>query len=108
MTYKMNILCDKDADEKSFSVVGTPEACETVVEYKGKEGCHAFSVDFSKYLNPLSKFLGFFEILIGFIVCFFGSRFILYTFGTLVFIAVNAFIMGLSYNLQILVDAKTF
>jgi hypothetical protein len=75
------------------------------VKYEGPEGCHAFDVDFSKYLDPLSKFLGFFEILIGLVVCFFGSRFILYTFATLVFIAVNGFIMGLSYNMQLLVDA---
>lgn len=83
------------------------DKCNIEMNWEGPEGC-SFDLNVAKYLEPLSKFFGFFEIAIGLIVCFAGSKFLPLTFSTLIFMMVNGIVIGISYNMQILVDAKTY
>jgi len=110
MSYKMNINCNtggKETDEnRKFEMVSS-DKCNIEMNWEGPEGC-SFDLNVAKYLEPLSKFFGFFEIIIGLIVCFAGSKFLPLTFSTLIFMMVNGIVIGISYNMQILVDAKTY
>jgi len=75
--------------------------------HTSKKVCHIFDVhDIVSQLQPLFKFFGFFEIILGFVLCFFGSRFILYCIAALVFVTVNVIIMGIAYNFNVFFDPQ--
>lgn len=105
--YKMNIYCKKDADEgRKFEMVEA-DKCAIEMNWEGPEGC-SFDLNITKYLEPFAKFFGFFEIIIGLVVCFYGSKFFEYTFATLAFTLMNGIVIGAAYNMQIMIDPKTY
>ena len=107
VSYKMNVLCKEDADDGRKFKVASSDKCAVEMNFEGPEGC-SFDLDVTKYLAPLSHFFGLFEILIGVVICFFGSKFLPLTFSTLIFMMVNGIVFGISYNMQILVDPRTY
>jgi hypothetical protein len=51
-----------------------------------------------KIIAGFFKFIGFFELILGTVMAFFGAKFLKYTLGALTYIAVCGLVMILPYN----------
>lgn len=101
-------MCNKEPERelnKKFEMVFANK-CSYEMNFEGKEAC-SFSFDIWEYLRPLSKFFGLIEFAVGIVMCFFGSKFLQYCFSALIFMMVNGFVTGISYNLGFFQDPKT-
>lgn len=82
-TVVINAICNKNAESEVWSLTETHEACNVVYEFKGDTACKFYDVNISKYFSGLNKFMGAIAIILGLILCFVGSKFILIVFGLL-------------------------
>ena len=105
MVVEMFGICDpsKSAGEYphfSWDTKGKPDdsstVCYTTMSFVGKEAC---AVDVDKILGPIQKFSSAIEIVIGFALWLFGSRFIIGAFIVIVFLGVSALVFLIFVNL---------
>lgn len=68
-------------------------------EYDGKHGCAAFDLSYFKHFQD---FTGTFNIILGVLLVFIGSKFIIITFCLLVFVGCIAVSFALAYNFGII------
>ena len=98
---EFNALCLKD-DRKLKTI--SESAAKDVIYYQGPEACSVFDLD--DVFGPIFKFTGAIEIVAGLALTFVGSKFIILTFGFLVFIAVTTILFFLCYNFNMIKGAN--
>jgi hypothetical protein len=79
-----------------FSVTEQKD-CSTSIKFEGKAACPK-TIALQKYMDAIAPFLGVIFIILGTIMVFFGSRFILYVFSGLVGLLIAGLIFLFTYN----------
>lgn len=97
-TVTIQALCNKGATTGAWTEVELNNDCDLVYQYTGDEACKFYDVDISKYFSGLTKFAGAISILLGLVLTFVGSKFILIVFGLLVFLLSQVIMWGILYN----------
>lgn len=69
-----------------------------MIDYTGDAGCQFYDIDISKFFKPFTNFIGAIEIILGLILCFAGSKFILIVFGLLIFMATQGLGFAIMYS----------
>lgn len=100
-TVTINAICAKGAEEGVWTELELNDDYNLVYQYTGDEACKFYDVDISKYFPGLIKFAGAISIILGLVLCFVGSKFILIVFGTLVFLLSQIGMWLILYNTHI-------
>lgn len=88
--------CTDDANGKLEKVEEAD--CKVKMEYSGKGACYIQYIAITKYMAIVAPFFGAIFIVIGLIMCFHGSKFIVYMIAILIGLAVTGFVFMLGYN----------
>jgi hypothetical protein len=86
----------KEADDK-FETSSTAD-CAATVTYTGKNACYKFYVPMQKYMSMVAPFTGAIFIIVGIIMCFYGSKFLPFMIAFLVGLGVTGAISLIGYN----------
>lgn len=70
-----------------------------IYEYEGQHGCAVLDIS---YIKNFQDFTGTFNVILGVLLVFIGSKFIIITFCLLVFIGIIAISFALAYNFGII------
>lgn len=70
-----------------------------IYEYEGEFGCPVLDVS---YIKHFQDFTGTFNLILGILLIFIGSKFIIITFCLLVFVGIIAISFALAYNFGII------
>ena len=99
LTDTINAVCNKEtAAGAGVWTEVTTSGCNLELQFVGSEACKLYDVDISKYFAGLTKFIGAISIILGLVLCFVGSKFILIVFGILVFLLAELIMWGILYN----------
>jgi len=89
-------MCEKDGEGVWEDQTESDENIQFM--YTGDEACKVYDLDISKYFSGLTKFLGAISIVLGLILTFYGSKFLVTVFGLLVFLLTQVLIWAILYN----------
>jgi len=78
------------------------EGYNLIYEYEGPEACKFVEIDLTGAANFIEKFMGLICIVVGALLAFVGSKFIIYVFGTLVFTLFTIVLFGIGYSLHLI------
>ena len=97
-TYTYEAICSKNEDEKLIEWQGG-DICSAKVKYVGPAACSSIdSYNYYNALEPLKRFIGFFQIIFGISLLMVGARFFEYSFGALSGLIVFTMVMFASYS----------
>ena len=99
-TLTFKVRCNKEkADKPVWTMKSAGGAKGYVYEYEGKHGCPILDISYVKHFGD---FTGTFNIILGVLLVFIGSKFVIITFCLLVFVGVIAISFALAYNFGII------
>jgi hypothetical protein len=106
MTVKLTVMCDvKDKtleDLNTFTAWvedGTSSTCHKAFTSSSYSGCAFDPMD---VFGPLLKFAGAVLIIAGIALVTYGSKFIFWALGFIIFVIVNGVLFGISYGLGVI------
>lgn len=98
-TLTFKVRCDaKDKSDKVEWKQIRYTSQEMEFEYTGKYGCHIIDI---KPIEQLRQFVGPISLVLGFLLTFFGSKFIIMTISILIFLGVVTIVLILAINFHI-------
>lgn len=89
----LNVYCAEEKTEWTAS--NTDDNLE--LSYSGPEGCEFFEIDLEGVNETIQKFMGAITLVVGILLAFVGSKFIIYVFGTLIFTIVTIVVFSIAY-----------
>lgn len=104
-SFRINAICSK-SESTLETVKFTDGTCDAEITHLGPQNCKAYSVDFTKFIDTISPYIGFILIVLGGGLTFAGAKLILLAFTVLVSLAVCGALFMISYNLFIPVGAS--
>jgi hypothetical protein len=100
-TVSIEAVCDKSLDNGVWKDMTGDYTCHMQLQYTGKEACNIIDIDIGKYFRGLNKFMGIIAIVLGLVLTFWGSKFILIVFGLLCFLATQVVMWSILYNTKL-------
>lgn len=97
-TVTIDAICEKDGDGVWEDLTASGETNDIQYKYTGDEACKFYDIDISKYFSGLTKFVGALSVLVGLVLTFYGSKFLVTVFGLLVFMLTQVIMWAILYN----------
>lgn len=72
--------------------------CKIILEYAAKGACYVQYVPIMQYLNMVAPYFGAIFIAIGLVMCFHGSKLIVYMIAMLIGLGITGFAFMIGYN----------
>ena len=97
----IDAICNKDAEMGAGAwedLTASGETNDLQYKFTGQEACKIYDLDISKYFSGLIKFAGAISIILGLVLTFYGSKFIISVFGLLIFLLTQVVFWGILYN----------
>lgn len=99
MRYVVDIhgVCAPDGTAATMDTTEVSD-CKATLEYRSHKACYIQYIPLQKYMAMVAPFSGAVFIVVGLVMCFYGSRFLPFMIAFLVGVIVGGFIAMVGYN----------